>query len=68
MGGIRRHKRRHRNRNKTEPKNDEQVSKTVNVNYDTIIFCVGMPSCIKRLTFCQNLLIDRSLSCFKTNF
>lgn len=37
MGGIRRHKRRHRNRNKTEPKNDEQVSKTVNVNYYTII-------------------------------
>lgn len=41
MGGIRRHKRRHRNRNKTEPKNDEQVSKTVNVNYYTIIFSVG---------------------------
>lgn len=41
MGGIRRHKRRHRNRNKTEPKNDEQVSKTVNVNYYAIIFSVG---------------------------
>lgn len=49
MGGIRRHKRRHRNRNKTEPKNDEQVSKTVNVNYYNIQ--CWMPSCFKRLTF-----------------